>query len=161
MSRKPLKSFVAVSGLVLLAGLALMYWQAGRVEAAPSGGGPVMEVPPELFWERTDPPGTGPARLVIWVKHARRSENTIQNVLAPLDPDPSKAAFQVLEDSLPLVGPGFPCHLDANSNKILRCEVHPAPGDGIIHGILRVTTAEADVVERSVRFFFGASPPVP
>lgn len=157
MFLKNLKWLVVIGALALLAGLVLMNRQADRVEAA--GGGPVIEVPPTLFWQRLEAPG--PAQLAIWVMYPRRSGNTIQHVLVPLDP--SNAAFTTLEDSLGLFpgapGGGFPCHLDANSNKILRCEVHPAPGAGFIHGILTVNTAEGDVVESRVRFFFDAPPP--
>ena len=158
MFLKTLKSLVAMSGLVLLAGLVLVNWRAGRVEAA--GGGPVIEFPPVVNWNRIEAP-PGPAHLAIWVTYPRRSGTTIQNVLAALDP--SNAAFTTLEDSLGLEPSapdgGFPCHLDPNSDKMLWCDVHPAGGNGFIHGILTVNTAEGDVVESRVRFYFEAPPP--
>jgi hypothetical protein len=153
MVLKTAKWLVAIGGLALLAGLLLMDRQAVRVEAA--GSAPVIESLPTLFWQRLEAP-PGPAQLAIWVMSARRSGDTVQNVLVPLDP--SNPVFTVLEDSLPLLpeapDAGFSCHLDANSNKVLRCDVHPAPGGGYIHAILTVHTAEGDVLEGRVRFPF-------
>lgn len=170
MSGRPMRTFAALAGAVLLAGLAVMTLHTDRVEAAsPSGSAPVMSVEPRLVVQASHLPGTpAPAHMngsrwevVVGVLQNTRSGNSIRNVFQPLNTSSIEiipvGGSEAFESTC-----GIPT--GQTNDRLTKCEFRPAwrPPDcpecpnmwefpGYIQFVLRLATMEGDVAEDVIK----------
>ena len=164
MSRKRLKSFIVLLGLVVVVSCILMIWRTGRIEAASSRGSypvyysssdPILSMEPRLEVRSSPREGGNPAHfnmdtweVVLGILQNTQGgrHNNIKNVFQPLDPQGPEIT--------PLIG-SMPfqvtCSINTGFDTLRKCEFSPDgetwPHPGQLQFVVRLASKAGDVVE--------------